>query len=176
MESRDDKFGIFVQTTFDNGHRYLYSLDNRTLYEGESLPSYLFIHKYIEKTIYDAIVSSQSQDVCGNDNANDPYIAKALASTSDWRGASNTCAVCNNQSSNNATGFTACPAGGCSGLYDAYVSYTDLGYMSAFWSATENGSGNYDPVLMRYFYHDWSLMFRDHNDGSIGYSVRCLRN
>ncbi|MCR4857868.1 MAG: hypothetical protein K5890_06700 [Bacteroidales bacterium] len=56
MESGDDTFGIFVQTTFDNGHRYLYSLDNRTLYEGEPLPSYLFMHKYIEKTIYDAIV------------------------------------------------------------------------------------------------------------------------
>ena len=121
-------------------------------------------------------VSSQSQYVCGNYNANNPNIAKALASTSDWWGSSNTCAVGNNQSSNNATGFTACPAGCCSGLYDAYVSYTDLGLMSAFWSATEDGSGNYDSVLFRYFYNEWPVMFRGSNDGSIGYSVRCLRN
>lgn len=56
MESYDDKFGIFVQTIFDNGHRYLYSLSDRILYEGDPIPQDVFIHKFIEKAIFDTII------------------------------------------------------------------------------------------------------------------------
>ncbi len=60
-ESYDDKFGIFVQTIFDNGHRYLYSLSNRTLYEGDSLPQDVFLHKFIEKAIFDTIIQHSAE-------------------------------------------------------------------------------------------------------------------
>lgn len=52
-------------------------------------------------------VSSQSQYVCGSNIK----IAKALASTTGWNSSTNTCAVGNNPSSNNVTGFSAFPVG-----------------------------------------------------------------
>ena len=108
-------------------------------------------------------VSSQSQYVCGGDNT---YIAKALASTTGWNSNSNTCVVGNNPSANNATGFSALPAGwyyghGCC-----------LGDNVFFWSASEG-------------YYDWSYTIfclyshvaevrRNNGNKKFGYSVRCV--
>ena len=63
MESYDGKFGIFIQTIFDNGHRYLYSLSNRTLYEGSPLPQDVFMHKFIEKAIFDIIIQHSADNM-----------------------------------------------------------------------------------------------------------------
>ena len=109
-------------------------------------------------------VSSQSQYVCGNDNT---YIAKALASTTGWNTSSNTCAVGNNQSSNNVTGFSAFPAGYYSG------SYNDFGYNAYYWSSTEyNSSAAWDRCL-RYGYASVS---RSKYKKDYGFSVRCVRD
>lgn len=126
-------------------------------------------------------VSSQSQYVCGSDPTNDPYIAKALAFTSGWNGISYTCAVGNDQSSNNATGFSVRPAGSCGGYYDPNGSYTeyysDLGYTSTFWSSTtEDGYASGYSAYMRSFHYSEAVMGRDYGDRSGGTSVRCLRN
>ena len=109
-------------------------------------------------------VSSQSQYVCGNTNTS---IAKALASTTGWCISSNTCAVGNNQSSNNVTGFSAFPAGRYSGSYDS------SGYNARFWSSTENSSSK---AYYRDLSYCLSFVGRTPGNREYGYSIRCLRD
>ena len=74
---------------------------------------------------------SQSQYVCNN---NSNGIAKALASTTGWNSSTTACAVGNNQSSNNATGFSALPAGMF--VPTSIVILNTFGEEAIFWSAT----------------------------------------
>ena len=114
-------------------------------------------------------VKSQSQYVCSGD---EDKIAKALASEEGWNSSTDNCAIGNNPSTNNATGFSARPAG------HYYGSYGYFGYGANFWSATQNDS---------YYAYNRGL---DYNNGSVsrsndsknggykvdGYSVRCVRD
>ena len=110
-------------------------------------------------------VSSQTQYQC---NGSSEKIAKALASTTGWNSSTSTCAVGNNPSANNATGFSALPAG-----YFGYGDYYNFGYLAYFWSATEYIGGlAYDRVLNYY----GALVYRDYNDEVDGISVRCVRD
>ncbi len=109
-------------------------------------------------------VSSQSWYLCdGSSN----YIAKALASTTGWNSSSTTCAVGNDPSGNNATGFSAVPAGYYNG------SYGNFGNDAIFWSSTENYSDN---AYSRYLKYGSAGVGRGNDDKSYGRSVRCLRN
>ena len=110
-------------------------------------------------------VSSQSQYQCGSSSSN---IAKALASTKGWNSSTNNCAVGNNSSTNNATGFSALPAG-----YYTYGLYDDFGYCANFWSATEYG--NYD-AYGRYLDCDYAYVYRNFSSKNFGFSVRCVRD
>ena len=114
--------------------------------------------EWTEMTNY---VSSQSQYVCGNNTA---YIAKALASETGWISSTDNCDVGNNPSTNNATGFSARPAGDYNGNYGDYAN---------FWSATQyNSSYAYGRDLgcnNAYVYRYISFKY-------YGYSVRCVRN
>ena len=114
-------------------------------------------------------VSSQSQYVCGSDEDN---IAKALASEVGWKSATKNCAVGNNPSTNNATGFSARPAGAYDGYDDGYGGF---GYYANFSSATQSNS--YDADYCALFY-DYAFVIWDNDDGikGNGYSVRCVRN
>lgn len=109
-------------------------------------------------------VSCQSQYVCGSNNIN---IAKALASTTGWNSDNTTCAVGNNPSTNNATGFSAVPAGYYYGYFD------DFGNGAYFWSATQRNSGG---NAYRYLYYSYANGFGLYCDKSNGHSVRCLRD
>ena len=94
-------------------------------------------------------------------------IAKALASQTGWVNSSNTFAVGNDPSTNNATGFSALPAGFYSGNYT-------FGTNTHFWSATQRD-------LARS-----CIRFLSRNDDYVssttaalkfyGYSVRCVRD
>lgn len=94
-------------------------------------------------------------------------IAKALASQTGWVNGSNTFAVGNDPSTNNATGFSALPAGFYSGNYT-------FGTNTHFWSATQRD-------LARS-----CIRFLSRNDDYVssttaalkfyGYSVRCVRD
>jgi uncharacterized protein (TIGR02145 family) len=110
-------------------------------------------------------VGSQSQYVCDNNPAN---VAKALAGTTGWLNASITCAVGNDQSANNATGFGAYPsgdylAGGCG--------YSTL--YADFWSTTEEADGDVFYCRLNRGAPDVTLSayYKER-----GYSVRCIRN
>lgn len=110
-------------------------------------------------------VGSQSQFVCNNDNS---YIAKALASSSLWETDLDNvvCAIGNNPSANNATGFSAIPAG----YYSGFLCY--IGYDTYFWSSTYNVAGA-DNFYLSYNSPYWGTI--DDNI-SYGLSVRCLRD
>ena len=110
-------------------------------------------------------VSSQSQYVCGSNNVS---IGKALASTTGWNNSTNNCAVGNNQSANNTTGFSALPAG----LYTLHYFYP--GYYAYFWSTTSNSSDGY--ANGRSMNYDSTSVNWPNFNTYYGYSVRCLRN
>ncbi len=104
--------------------------------------------------------SSQTECVC---SGNDDNIAKALAANRDWAISTQECAVGNDLSSNNATGFSALPAG-IAGPIDDY-----FGYETNFWSVT--GTRNYS------LYYEYAYVRRSAYGTKVhGYSVRCLRD
>lgn len=116
-----------------------------------------------EWTQLEDYVESQSQYQCGNDNE---CIAKALSSTTGWKSSTTTYAVGNNQSSNNATGFSAFPAG----IHN--VNYFGFGLNANFWSATECEYG----AFSRTIYYDLGYMHWSDDLKYYGLSVRCVRN
>lgn len=78
-------------------------------------------------------VSEQSHCICGNGENN---IAKSLASNTGWYTTMDECAIGNNQQTNNATGFSAVPAGQyCQDSYGKAV-YGYFGERALFWSST----------------------------------------
>ena len=109
-------------------------------------------------------VKSKSEYVCGNGEEN---IAKSLASKEGWESSDENYTVGNNPSANNATGFSALPAG-------CYASgYISFGYNADFWSATENSDYF---AYSRYLYYSNAGVFRDYGDEFYGFSVRCVRD
>jgi len=95
--------------------------------------------------------------------------AKALAATKKWKNSNNACQVGWRQSTNNATGFSALPAGD----YNKN-GYSGFGETTCFWSATAMGS---EAAICRYLSYDNLFVLRIPNDGKgRGLSVRCLRD
>lgn len=99
--------------------------------------------------------------------------AKALASTKGWLTTKyNTCAPGYDQSSNNATGFSAFPAGFYS-IYDD-VGYDQFGWSANFWSST---SQNYYDRACRLSISNLDGSPSPYDIGfGFGFSVRCLRD
>ena len=118
----------------------------------------------VEWTQLTDYVSGQSQYVCDSNNI---YIAKALASTVGWESSPYTCTAGNDPGANNATGFSALPAGGHGDSSNSF------GFIAAFWSATEFGDNDayrrdlnyYSPTVHGYDFYKY-----------YGQSVRCVRN
>ena len=110
-------------------------------------------------------VGGQSQYYCSNNPEN---IAKALASTSNWTSSTGTCTVGNSQSTNNATGFSALPAGS----YSNY-GYNYSGLLAYFWSAAESSSSD---AYFRLLGYGNAPVYRRSNNQYNGYSVRCVRD
>ena len=110
-------------------------------------------------------VGSQTEYQC---NSSSSKIAKALASTTGWNSSTFTCAVGNNPSANNATGFSALPAS----LYgNGY--YNHFGNNALFWSASV--SSVYNAYCRNLNYNDASVL-RHNYYSYYGFSVRCLRD
>ncbi len=110
-------------------------------------------------------VSSQSQYMCGGDTS---YIAKALAESFGWNNYTDTCCVGSDQSANNATGFSAVPAGYLSGS-----SFGFAGSSARFWSATQDSSSHSFYRGLGFYY---AYMSRYAGNKDNGCSVRCLRD
>ena len=112
-------------------------------------------------------VSGQSEYLC---DSNTNYIAKALADSAGWNSHTGTCAVGNNQSANNATGFSAVPAGYCYGS-----SFYSAGVYAFFWSSSQL-EGYPNTAYLRYLDYDYARVPRGYDDKYAGRSVRCLRD
>ena len=120
-------------------------------------------------------VSSNSLYLCsGYNNSNNSerfYVAKALASQSNWRSfTSNSCTPGYNLSANNATGFDAGPAG----FHSPFYNYLP-GEETYFWTSTLSSSL---PVV---YVFRWCNDYVLRNASSSyhvgnGYSVRCVRD
>ena len=101
-------------------------------------------------------------------SGNRDNIAKALAATWGWKSSSDPDDVGFEPSTtNNATGFSALPAGTYGGSYD-YV-----GDYAFFWSSTEYDSYY---AYLRYLYYGYADVARNNNIEYGGKSVRCVRD
>ncbi|MCQ2280178.1 MAG: hypothetical protein MJZ49_05190 [Bacteroidales bacterium] len=95
-------------------------------------------------------------------------IAKALASKTGWIEGVNACNVGKAQENNNATGFSAVPAG-----TSLYSSFSVFGSRAYFWSATQSGGNG---AWSRNLSSLDSDVFRGNDFKDLGFSVRCLRD
>ncbi len=126
-----------------------------------------------EWTQLEDYVSGQTKYQCDGSRFD---IAKALASTIGWDISSKTCSIGNNPSTNNATGFSALPAG----HFDVVDNgdgetnkYYNIGRRATFWSATWDGEGF--ATINALFYHN-SFCRTGNSLMRNGYSVRCVRD
>ena len=108
-------------------------------------------------------VRSQSDYICGDTTIN---IAKALASTAGWNSSTTTCAVGNTPSHNNATGFSAMPAGENHGS----------GYSTSFWTADMLENNTERVAYYRELYYDFAKVIGGVDLTSYAHSVRCIRD
>ena len=110
-------------------------------------------------------ISSQSVYACGNTST---YIGKALAGKIGWKNSSDECAVGNDLNDNNATGFSAVPAG-------HYHSNGpgNFGILANFWSCTETSN---TIVYSPYLSYSGVELDRNSNYKWLAFSVRCLKD
>ena len=109
-------------------------------------------------------VSSKSRYQCGSTGGS---IAKALADTTGWNIYSIPCVMGNDLAANNATGFSALPAGAYFGSFYYFGDATD------FWSTTSI-SGN--TAYYHYLYYDYAGVHQEIGNIYCGISVRCLKD
>lgn len=105
----------------------------------------------------------QNEYTCGSGLS----IAKALADSIGWNNSTEVCAIGNDLSANNKTGFSALPAGRCYGMHDGYKE------LALFWTTSEYNetlAGNYDFVFSS------SEVGPANYDKKLGFSVRCLKD
>jgi len=108
-------------------------------------------------------VSIHSAYICDDNISN---LGKALAATTGWNNYTSTCAIGNNPSTNNSTGFSALPAG--------LTPSTNFGYFADFWTATEE-TDNYHACI-RILRYDAGTMSKYTYYKNYGFSVRCIRD
>lgn len=113
-------------------------------------------------------IRSQNKYICGGYSGN---IAKALASPTGWNSSDTQYAPGNDPSTNNATGFSAVPAG------ENIAIPSSFGYESVFWTSTQYSSSCPDMA----FYHNLTasspqMYTTSSTNIYAGFSVRCVRN
>lgn len=98
-------------------------------------------------------------------NGRERQIGKALAATQGWILSDSTCTVGNNPATNNASGFSALPAGSYNG------SYSGFGLEAGFWcQAPDGGIGQ-----SRYLRADDTTLRREASANPFAaYSIRCV--
>lgn len=146
--------------------------------EGWHVPSYDDFYQLYDYT------RNQSEYFCSSSEPNNyGGVGKALSSTIGWYNDTSSCAVGNNPALNNATGFSAFPAGY---WYDSSIGtsihYTYLGRYSFFWTSTLTDN---DQVWYYYIaYNDSNIygqnppltgVYPDFNT-NYSFSVRCLKD
>jgi uncharacterized protein (TIGR02145 family) len=119
-----------------------------------------------EWTLLKNYIRSNPQYWCNN---NSTYIAKAIASNTNWTYSSSVCAVGNNLSANNATGFSGMPGG----RFNTTFWFISLGNEGRWWASSlyDSSNGYYISIsssavtTSRHWYNK-----------IYGLSVRCIRD
>lgn len=133
-------------------------------------PSGWHVPSDAEWTALTTYLKGKSRYWCDGDDDN---LGKALASTFGWNSTTSTCAAGNNPSANNATGFSAIPAGQCN-YKDEVDNYYYFGAGALFWSSTETDDHQ---ACSRFIGSNVPGFDRYSNDSKyMGFTVRCLRN
>jgi uncharacterized protein (TIGR02145 family) len=120
-----------------------------------------------ELTALTDYVSSQPEYLC---NFNTNYIAKSLAASTYWNTSSNICAIGNNLSANNATGFTALPGG----LRWPDGLFSGLNLDGDWWSSTQFADPDY--ACKRWLFFQQATVNWGASQKTFGFSVRCVKN
>ncbi|MBR5920188.1 MAG: fibrobacter succinogenes major paralogous domain-containing protein [Bacteroidales bacterium] len=113
-------------------------------------------------------MGTQSEYLCGNNSA---YIGKALAATEGWASSTSDCAIGNDLSANNASGFGALPAGRYNGTNGLYAMFGSNAY---FWTSTlGDGSAGYN-----FYLYNGGIGVNRNNmySPTYGLSVRCIQD
>ena len=102
-------------------------------------------------------------------NSNAENISKALAATTDWQTSTYECAIGNDLTQNNASGFSALPAG----MHSS--SYTKFSLSTYFWT---KGYYSLDSTRRRTLYlgNNDRKLFSQYSGLDVGHSVRCLKD
>jgi uncharacterized protein (TIGR02145 family) len=112
-------------------------------------------------------VKNQADFLC---NANTSWISKSMATTTLWNSSTNLCAIGNNPSANNLTGFSG-PAGG----YYSEGPYYHKGSRGHWWTSTLISGVQYQAWYRGVSYND-GLVDRNWWSTAQGNSVRCLKD
>ncbi len=113
-------------------------------------------------------MSGQNEYLCDNNSA---YIGKALAGTNGWVASTSNCAIGNDLSANNASGFGALPAGRRNGTNGLYATFGTNAY---FWTST---LGDANSGYTFYLYNGGIGVNRNNLYSlTYGLSVRCLKD
>jgi len=104
--------------------------------------------------------------ICG---LNNKYIAKAVASTTYWNSFSDNCAVSNDPSSNNASGFAGLPGG----LHNTDGLYYSQNSTGAWWSSTQF---DLSYSWRRGLNYRSAKVHEGYANKNYGFSVRCLKD
>ena len=110
-------------------------------------------------------LATQSTMSC---QGNPQNVAKALASKTDWTSSEVDCAIGNQISLNNNSGFNALPAGIFVGKFDFF------GKVARFWSSSVSQAQGKCDVFMSW--DDAVVKKSDQEPAVVGFSVRCLKN
>lgn len=102
-------------------------------------------------------------------------IAKALASTSDWAYSEEEGAIGNDQSSNNASGFSAVPCGCFPAVYHGSKG-NGTSFISSSFSPSDLGFSGYLSIYLDYADPDVELYEKSRLFNFSAVSVRCIRD
>lgn len=127
--------------------------------EGWHVPGF---YEWDELGLY---VKQQSAFVCGDTNLN---VGKSLAAAELWDSFEGPCCIGNTVTTNNATGFSALPAG----FFQA-GSFSQFGREARFSSSSNRWE---DVILIRNLYHDQTDLAVYFSYANDGISVRCVRD
>lgn len=102
---------------------------------------------------------------------NAEHLAKALTVNWGWNTSDEADAPGNNPSTNNATGFSALPAG----CFHYFGEYPSFGYNATFWTATAHETYE-NTAYCRNINYGMANVQEDSGDTFFGFSVRCVKD
>jgi uncharacterized protein (TIGR02145 family) len=119
-----------------------------------------------EWTTLTNFVNNQQSYQC---NSTSGWIGKAMADSTKWTSSTTICAIGNNLSLNNATGFSCLPGG--YRHFDGY--FYSVKTNGNWWTSTEIDN---DYAWFRHLFYDFREVYQYSYNKEYGFNVRCLQD